>query len=176
MQLVLTAMGLAGVAALFLPFTWGTSPVDVAFDWDLWMLAQPFFLAVLVLAGSLRWALGGSLSRWQKAVAYTASAAVALETISSYLTLDHAPGNVQEWFSVVLPIVVLVGGALALRRVARSESTRAFSPVLAMEAAYLANAALCLSGFFGGWEVGAYCALATSVAYLLQIVLVRRGA
>jgi ABC-type glycerol-3-phosphate transport system permease component len=43
---------------------------------------------------------------------------------------------------------------------------------MAIQMAYLANAALCLFNFFGEWEVGAYCALVAASTFTLQIILI----
>src|SRR5437899_1510990 len=54
-HLLLTVVGITGIVGLFLPFTWGKSPVDAVSDKELWRLALPFFLAVLASAASIRW-------------------------------------------------------------------------------------------------------------------------
>ena len=43
--------------------------------------------------------------------------------------------------------------------------------VMTMQSAYLSNALLCLIGYFGDWQIGAYCVAITSGVYLTQIVL-----
>lgn len=43
-------LGLAGVAAIWLPFAYSTSPAKAVTDGDLWYLAVPFLLAVPIAA------------------------------------------------------------------------------------------------------------------------------
>ena len=81
------------------------------------------------------------------------------------------PGDFQGWLATVSPWLILGLGVYFFVRHRRAEPSKNFHPLMAMQVAYLANAAFCLIGFFRDWQVGAYCVLAAAVAYLLQIVL-----
>ena len=168
-HLLLTAVGMTGIVGLFLPFTYGASPVDAVSDKQLWRLALPFFLAVLASAASIRWVISGSFSGRERAIAYLVSASMAGVTLS--LWFGDGPATMQEWLAFVSPGPILALGVYFLIRNSRMEPSREFNPVMAIQIAYLANAVLCLIAFFGGWERGAYCVLVAALAFVLQIVL-----
>jgi hypothetical protein len=181
MHRALTAAGLAGVAALFLPFAAGVSPRAAAFDPDLWRLAEPFFLAPFITAAALRWGRSGALTRGERILAYVVSAACAVATLSWYVGWNGPPTGLRDWLTFVLPIVVLIVGGAVLRRMLREAGpAREYAPALALQVAYLSNAILCLAGFYGeepfpnGWDVGAWIVLGTCLVYLCQIALARR--
>jgi hypothetical protein len=170
---LLTVVGLTGVVALFLPFTFDESPVSATGD-GLWQVALPFFLAVPVAATAAHWVIAGSLSRPERIVAYAMSVASAGLTIL-FLTalLDREwPRLVQDWLAFAATMITMSAGGCLLLRNRVVEQSREFGPVLAIQAAYLANALLCLITFLGEWQVGAYCVVVTVIAYLLQIILV----
>jgi len=168
-HLLLTIVGMTGIVGLFLPFTFGTSPVDAVSDKELWRLALPFFLAVLASAASIRWVISGSFSGAERAIAYVVSASMAGVTLS--LWFPDRPVTMQDRLAFVSPVPILALGFYFLIRNSRMEPSREFNPVMAIQIAYLANAVLCLIAFFGGWELGAYCALVAALAFVLQIVL-----
>jgi hypothetical protein len=169
--LLLTVSGTAGIAALFLPFTWGVSPASAVFAMAYWQLAIPFFLSVLVSAASVRWMISGLPSRPERAIAYVASSMMAFSTLSLYLDIDAWPSGMQEWLSMTIPLLTLLLGVYVVIKNLRNKGPKEVSAVMAMQIAYLSNALLCLIGFFGEWQIGAYFVLVTSIVYLLQIVL-----
>jgi len=173
----LAAGGLTGIVALFLPFTWGVSPVDAALSRGFWKIATPFFLSILISGASIRWAVSRSLSRVERWVAYMLSCASAFATLFFvFLPSNPWPSNAQEWGAWGLPVPVLALGAFAVIRNARFGMLPDLSAVMAMQAAYLANSLFCLVAFWGdwggGWQIGAYFVLVASVIYLVQIVLI----
>jgi hypothetical protein len=169
-HLLLTVVGMTGIAGLFLPFTFGTSPAEAASTKELWRLAVPFFLAVLASAASIRWVVSGSFSGSERAIAYVISASMVCVTLSLWFSKD-GPANIQEWLAFVSPVPILALGAYLLIRNSRMGPSRKFNPVMAIQVAYLTNAVLCLIAFFGNWELGAYCVLVAALAFVLQIVL-----
>jgi len=176
-HVLLTVAGLTGIAGLFLPFTSNTSPADVLDGdmWGLWPLALPFFLAVPAFAASMRWIISGSLTQPERVVAYVVSAASACATLYFVVVMfseSTGPERVQGWLVWTVPVAILLIGAYVLRRALRAAWSREFSPLVAIQVAFLANAVLCLIGFFGRWQVGAYCSLVTALAYLGQIILI----
>lgn len=173
-HLLLTLVGMIGIAGLFLPFTEGVSPVAAALDGAFWKLALPFFLAILASAASIRWVISGSFSGLEWAIAYVVSASMVGVTLSVSFPFESRPANIQEWVATLSPYAIVALGLYFLIRNSRIGSSREFNPVLAIQIAYLANAALCLMGFFGDWQLGAYCALVAVLAFALQIVLVSR--
>jgi hypothetical protein len=170
-HLPLTLLGMVGTIALVLPFTSGNSPLHAASDKDLWRLALPFFLSILASAASLRWILSGSLSLPERAIAYLASAAAAVMTLSVYLRLGGLPTSAKEWVSWILPLATMFVGLCLLIRNSLTGRSREFIPVMALQVAYIANAVMCLILFAQGWQLGAYCVLLTAVTFALQIIL-----
>jgi hypothetical protein len=171
-HMVLTFLGMTGIAGLFLPFVYGVSPAAAASQKDLWLLALPFFLAPLAIAASLRWIMSGSFSRVERALAYVFSAAMAASTALLYVSSEGWPVGIQDWLSFFVPPVTLLLGAYFLLRNSRKLWCKDFNPVLAIETAYLANVLLCLIAFFRDWQVGAYFVLVTASVFVLQIILV----
>lgn len=177
-HLLLTVAGAAGIAAIYLPFTWDVSPLAAMHEESLWMLALPFFLPIATAAASARWLISGALSSPEAAIAYVASGSAAGMTlifIGRFLVEggNEGPGY-ADWVAVALSVVVLVLGACLLVRLWRTMKLPDYRPLMALQIAYLANAAFCLIVFleFPGWQAGAYVAFVTVVAYLLQIILV----
>ena len=172
-HLLLTVVGMTGLVALSLPFAYDYSPIGAVFKEGLWPFALPFFLSILVSAASVRWIISGSFSRAEQIIAYALSTAMAGVTLSVYLNSDGWPSNVQEWLSMIIPIAILLFGVYAIIRNVSVGRCKKFSPVMALQVAYLGNAVLCLVEFFGKWQAGAYCILGVTVVYLLQIILVQ---
>ena len=175
-QLLLTLVGMIGIAGLFLPFTYRVSPLDAALVGDFWRLALPFFLTVLASAASIRWVISGSFSGGERAIAYVISVSVAGLTLSMSFPFYGRPGNIQEWLTMLCPYPVLALGLYSLIRNSRMGPSREFNPVLAIQVAYLSNTVMCLIASFGDWEKGAYCTLVAALAFVLQIVLASRVA
>jgi hypothetical protein len=165
---VLTLIGAIGIPALFLPFVFDATPAKAIFDQQVWQLALPGFLSPLIVGGSVRWIVFGTLSRLERAVAYILGAGAVAAMLSGYFFKFTRPSGAQEWLTWILPPVVLCLGAYLLRAAPSKE----FKPVMAMQMAYLANAVLCLVGFWGDWQIGAYCVLVASSMFVLQIVLI----
>jgi hypothetical protein len=109
---LLTVVGMTGIAGLFLPFTFGTSPVDAVSNRELWRLALPAFLAVLASAASIRWVITGSFSGRERAIAYVVSASMAGVTLSLWFPFDGGPSTIQEWLAFVSPVPILAFGGL----------------------------------------------------------------
>ena len=170
-HLLLTVVGMAGIAGLFLPFTFSTSPADAVSNKELWRLALPFFLAVLASAASIRWVISGSFSGSERAIAYAASALMVGVTLSLWVPFKDGPANIQEWLAFVSPVPILALGIHFLIRNSRMGPSRKFNPMIAFQITYIANAVLCLIAFFGNWQLGAYCVLVAALAFVLQIVL-----
>jgi hypothetical protein len=170
-HLLLTVVGMTGIAGLFLPFAYGTSPVNAVSDKELWRLALPFFLSVLASAASIRWIISGSFSGRERTISYAVSASMAGVTLSMWFPFKDGPTTLQDWLAMVSPDAILALGVYFLVRNSRRESSRKFNPVMATQIPYVANAALCLIAFFGEWELGAYCVLVAALAFMLQIIL-----
>jgi len=170
-QLLLTIVGISGTVGLFLPFTYDTSPVEALSEGGLWRLALPFFLTILATAASIRWLISGSFSGAERAISYVLSASMACVTLSLWFASKDVPATIRDWLSFAIQGLILALGVYLLIRNSRIGQPAKFNPVMAIQIAYLANAAVCLLSFFGEWELGAYCALVASFAFVLQIFL-----
>jgi len=180
-QIILTIVGMTGIVGLFLPFTLGASPVDTLnlspediFLVTSRLLAFPAFLSIFASAASIRWIVSGSFSRLERAIAYVVSAATAGVTLYVNLDkgIDGGPLGFQELLLMVVPVVILFSGVYLLIRNSKIGRLKEFNPVMSIQVAYLAHVALCLIGFFGAWEAGAYCILVAAVAFFLQIIFI----
>ena len=100
------------MVGLFLPFTYGTSPVDAVSDKELWRLALPFFLAVLASAASIRWVISGSFSGRERAIAYVVTASMIGVTLSLWFPFKDGPATIQEWLAFLSPEPILALGGL----------------------------------------------------------------
>lgn len=171
---VLIVGGIAGIFGLFLPFAYGFSPLEALKEWELWKLAVPFFLAPFATAASFRWILSGSFSRIERAMAFILSSGAAAVTLRQYFVTDNWSSSFEDWLLWFIPLVTYSIGVFLLIRNSRIAKAREFNPVMALQTVYLANALMCLVGFFGKWETGAYCVLMASILYTIQITLVSR--
>ena len=174
-HLVLTAMGLAGVVALFLPFAWDVTPLGALADWGIWQLALPAFLPIVIVVAGARWTRSGRLSRPEHLIWYVVGVASALATLAFYLTIEGWPSDALEWLALVAPVVILGFGTMAVARIRKTQAGSEYLPIMALQVAYIANAMLALILEFQGWRAGAYCVLATVVVYALQIDLIRHA-
>jgi len=173
-HVALTAIGALGIAALFLPFSFGVTPLEAMTGWKLWQLALPGILPLLILPATAWWLHSGNLPPLVRMMSYVLAAVTALDTLSLYRDLpDSAPFDLQGWVLLLGPIAILAVGAFVLRRVRKTGSTATFAPILALQVTYLAHAMLACVGEYPRWEVGVYLVLATMGAYALQIDLIR---
>ncbi len=179
-HLLLAIVGTTGIAGLFLPFSWYTSPLKAVFYNDLWQLAAPAFLSVLITGAYTRWLISGSFSRAEKSIAYFLSAAMVGVSFSFYFNKNVWPLEFQGWVALIISIVVLIFGAYYLFKTFKKRVSNQCSILIAMQVAYLANCLMCLALFWppkvdnyglGGWNVGAYFCLMASFVYLIQIAL-----
>jgi hypothetical protein len=177
-QLLLTLTGVIGIAAIFLPFSWSISPFSAAFmkDFDLWQIAWPAFLPLLITVVSLRWLFAPAFSRTEVIISHFAGAVsigLVCYTLFSFLTnIGGWPTGLNEWLSLIFPFVTLAFGVYVLIRSRKSLIYMPFMAIFSMQVAYVANCLLCLISFHGEWQIGAWFCLITVIAYLIQIILV----
>ncbi len=108
--MLLTQVGLIGIVSLFLPFSFGVSPVKAIHDPYFWRMAAPAFLAVFISYASMRLIVSGLLSGAEKAIAYIVSTASACVTISfSYVFIRENEPLTDFWTisTWVIPLIVL---------------------------------------------------------------------
>jgi hypothetical protein len=188
-SLVVASVGLSGVAAVFLPFTFNVSPLDAAgtlpflrgdahFLGGLWRLGVPFSLAILVTVGTFRRIVLGPLTPAELVVGYLAALVAACCFLSLYLPYGNddparAPSGFSEWFMFLVSWVGSAAGAYLLWRNLRRGVPHAANVISAMQIAYAIVAVFCLVAFASeGWQIGAYLVAVTTLAYMAQIVAV----
>ena len=169
----------AGVAAIWLPFAWSTSPAKALSDGDLWFLAAPFLLAI-PLAAARFWVLvkGGLPSDAQWGARALAGCALAVFAVFIVRALREDPpgGDLEGWLMLLVPLAIAAGWVvLVLRWQPGPASARAAEAFALMEAAFLVNAAFCLLGFAGEREVGWYVTLAVSAAFAAHVSAIAKG-
>jgi hypothetical protein len=185
-SLAVAIVGLAGVASIFLPFTYDVSPFGAArtlfsgdsFLGDLWHLGIPSLLAILVTAGAFRLAVSGRLTRGERLVGYLAALGAGCCFLAIYLPDGNGdsawgPSTVSEWCMLLTSWVGSAAGAYLLWRNRRRGVPDAANVIVAMQIAYAITAVFSLIAFpFNGWQVGAYLVALTTLAYLAQIAAV----
>lgn len=175
LHLVLTCLGMVGIAALFLPFAYDVSPWSAAFDGWVWRAGVPAFLSLPVAAASLRLLRAVPLSAPEKLAAYLVAGAAAAVSLSTWWE-SGVPSGIQERIGLGLPILILVVGALLLVRAGRAESSRQAKPIVALQVPYVAHAAMYVVMFIGDLQAGAYCVGFTAVVFSAQTLLLSSGA
>ena len=180
----LAAAGVVGVATIFLPFTYDTSPWDVTayavfldkFELNLFLLGGPFLLAVPISAASLTLPFSGSFPRAVWVAAYTlalVAAGATLYLVAWFFFEDGPPSNIQEWIALISPLPVLGVGAGIVIKNARRGLSHGQNAVAAMQAVYVAGVLLPLILFLTEWQAGAYATSVTIVLYIAHMAFVR---
>jgi hypothetical protein len=176
-SLAVAIIGLAGVAAIFLPFTYGTSPLSATFD-GLWQFGVPAMLAILVTVESFRWVVTGRLTRAERIVGYLAALVAAGCFLSIYLPDGNGdsawgPSGFSEWFMFLVSWVGSAAGVCLLWRNTRTGVPSAANAIAAMQIVYAIVAVFCIVAFASeGRQIGAYLVAVTTLVYLVQIVAV----
>ncbi len=176
-HLLLTVVGAIGIPAIFLHFSWDVSPFTAAFvkDFDLWQIAWPAFLPILITIASIRWLFITSISKTELSLAWSAGFAATALICFSLLNIiknNGWPAELREWLSLVIPVLILGLGIFTLIRTRQDRKFRQYRAIMSMQIAYIANCLLCLISLFGGWQIGAYFCLVTVIAYVNQIISV----
>ena len=172
-------VSLAGVAAIWLPFAWSTSPAKALRDGDLWYLAAPFLLTIPIAAARIGVLAKAGLPRgaqWgARALAGCAMAVFAVFIVGA-LRDDRPGGDLELWLVLLVPLAIAAGWVvLVLRWRPGPAAAHAAEAIALMEAAFLANAALCLLGFVDGREIGWYVTLAVSAAFAAHVIGTMKG-
>ena len=188
-SLMVAIVGLAGVASIFLPFTYAVSPLDAAgtlpflrgdehFLGGLWRLGVPFLLAILVTVGTFRRIVSARLTRAERVVGYLAAWVAACCFLSLYLPYGNddparAPSGFSEWFMFLVSWVGSAAGAYLLWRNLQRGVPHAANIISAMQIVYAIVAVFCMVAFASeGWQIGAYLVAVTTLVYLVHIVAV----
>ena len=188
-SLIVAIVGLAGVAAVFLPFTFNVSPLDAAgtlpflrgdahFLGGLWRLGVPLILAILVTVGTVRRVVSGPLTRAELVVGYLAALVAACCFLSLFFAFGsdnarRAPSGLIDWFMVAFPWAASTAGGYLLWRNSRVGVPGAANAIASMETVYVIVAVICLTIYASReLQIGAYLVAVTTLVYLVQIVAV----
>ena len=172
-QKFLTAIGAAGVPAIFLPFTFDLSPFATAgqYNMSLWRLSWPFFLPVLITTALIRWLFLKKQSQKEIIAGYIVGGAMLAVTFSGYIKNYSWPDSLRTQIAFMAPIMILAFGVFIVLKNRRKLIPGPAAAIIVMQVAYLANCLLCLISFIDSWQIAAYLSLATAMAYLAQIIL-----
>jgi hypothetical protein len=178
----------AAVAAIWLPFAFGVSPASALDDRELWYVAAPFLLAFAIAAGHA-WGL------WRPGVPAGAAwiaracsaATVAITALLYVQTLRRGewpdPAEPRDWIGLAA-LAVLAGWTVLMVRWrpggrgpgGLSKGSDLDRALVLMELAWLANAVLCVVGFYGDFGIGGYVTTAVAVLFVAHAFTVVRGA
>jgi len=169
----------AGVAAIWLPFAWSTSPAKALRDGDLWYLAAPFLLAIPIAAARIWVLVKGGVppgAQWvSRALAGCAMAVFAVFIVSA-LRDNAQGGDLESWLTLLVPLAIAAGWVvLVLRWRPGPAAAQTAEAIALMEATFLVNAAFCLLGFVREREVGWYVTLAVSAAFAAHVIGTMKG-
>ena len=181
LTLAAALLSLAGVAAIWLPFAWSTSPAEALFDGDLWYLAAPFLLAVPIAAAWIWTLLERSLqpgAQWAaRVLAGCAMAPTALFYAEAVREANFSSSSLGEWLWLLGPLALAVGWvALMIRWRPGGRAIGAGEAIALMEAAFLPNAFLCLVAFTDQRQIGWYVSIAVSAGFAAHVVATARRA
>lgn len=173
-------LSLAGVAAVWLPFAWSTSPAEALLDRELWYAAVPFLLTIPIAVACAWIVARGSLPSGVGWVARALAGCAMLATALLYArALGEAdlPGRPTDWIGFFAPAPIAAAWiVLMVRWRPGPRPVDAEEAVALMEAAFLPNAVLCLISFSDNRETGWYVTLAVAAAFAAHVVATARRA
>lgn len=164
-QLYFAIIGIIAIATIFIKFASNISPFDAIYDKDIWFLAIPFFLPVVIGFASLRWIFVNDLSTVEKILAYTISTVLTGFIFFIYVYFMNWPNEVKDLVSYILPYVVYTFGIASFVFLRKNP----YSTIMLMQIAYISNTLFCFVVFFDLLQTGAYLTLLTSFIYAVQI-------
>lgn len=187
-QALLTALGLSGVALVFLPFIESYVPVEFLLENldELFVVvfvgpfvALPFFIS----AGYLRWVLSGTLSWWESGLGY--ALALIVHVLFSLLLIQMwwKSGFDEELLLIAFPAVGLGASVWFVLQNLRHGALAALTALQAMQLAYLPFALFWLALPVGAvikgesmldLPIGSSLTLLTVVVYTAQAALTAR--
>ncbi|MHC4249958.1 MAG: hypothetical protein ACYS9X_12595 [Planctomycetota bacterium] len=185
-EVAFTAIGIAGVAVIFLPFVLDYSPLymlagTALTNWPIIVMALVPFLSFFILSSIVRQALFSPLTKWEVRAAYAlALAALVATTFLMLFLLLTGGGDSAIDDAVIIPSVFILaagsGVVLAATRKGRVPPTT--HSHVAMLIAWMPNAAfgLLFFGSEGGWSVGFYLAILVFAGYAVEATLRVRAA
>jgi hypothetical protein len=176
------ALGLPGLAAPFVGFTFGTSPLDCVRSWPddvddsiFFLLGSAFFTAFPIVAWQIRrLALAAAPRRWERATLATMAVITLLPP--TLIVLQMLVQLARSWEAAVLwdagptllsGIAPLAAGvALWIVRRRRGRAIAAMETLLVT--GYLANAAMCLLAFHTDPELGYWLTVSATASFAID--------
>jgi hypothetical protein len=174
---------LPAVAAIFVSFSSGTSPLEVLTEfadsaregrldnqWGLTLVAVPFTLAIPLALWHLRMLIVPGTTRAERVTAYVLAGLCAAMTIfMGSSAFWEGPGGWFDTVRIASSIPVVAGGAFAVRYAWKHAAAAPHVPaVLAMIVAHAANAVMLLLVFAGGPELGYHLTLLAVALHTAQ--------
>ena len=173
-QIALTVIGLSGIILSFVPFTSGIAPYEAILDElfvDLWLLVAPcVFLPILVSLGYVLWLITGQLPRWTMLASYVFAALFMCSSLAGFIYIyinDSFDPNVLAMI-VLFALSFTIVGWLSIRGI-KQHSTA--GGLVAMQGVYVIQMTYWVMVALDDFEIGAWLAVISLLAYLAQIAL-----
>jgi hypothetical protein len=175
-QIALTVIGLSGIILSFVPFTSGIAPYEVIFDeqffdFDLRVLVAPcVFLPILVSMGYVLWLITGRLPRWTMLASYVLAALFMCSSLAGfiYIYIDNSFDPNVLAMIVLFALSFSIVGWLSIRGI-KQHSTA--GGLVAMQGVYAIQMTFWVMVALDDFEIGAWLAVITLLAYLAQIAI-----
>ena len=175
-QIALTVIGLSGIILSFVPFTSGIAPYEVILDepfvdLGLWFLVAPcVFLPILVSMGYVLWLITGRLPRWTMLASYVLAALFMCSSLTGfiYIYIDNSFDPNVLAMIVLFALSFTIVGWLSIRGI-KQHSTA--GGLVAMQGVYAIQMTFWVIIALDDFEIGAWLAVISLLAYLAQIAL-----
>ena len=174
-QIALTVIGLSGIILSFVPFTSGIAPYEVILDalidyLGFWLLVAPcVFLPILVSMGYVLWLITGRLPRWTMLASYVFAALFMCSSLAGfiYIYIDYFDPDLLA-LNVLFALSFTIVGWLSIRGI-KQHSTA--GGLVAMQGVYAIQMTFWVIVALDDFEIGAWLAVISLLAYLAQIAL-----
>jgi len=171
-QIALTVIGLSGIILSIVPFTFGIAPYELIFvelDADTWFLVAPcVFLPILVSMGYVLWLITGRLHRWTMLASYVFAALLMCSSLAGFINSDDSFDPYVLAMIVLFALSFTIVGWLSIRGI-KQHSTA--GGLVAMQGVYAIQMTFWVMVALDDFEIGAWLAVISLLAYLAQIAL-----
>ena len=173
-QIALTVIGLSGIILSFVPFTSGVVPYEGILESpidDFWLLVAPcVFLPIPVSMGYVLWLITGRLPRWTMLASYVFAALFMCSSLAGFIYIyieNSFDPNVLAMI-VLFALSFTIVGWLSIRGI-KQHSTA--GGLVAMQGVYAIQMTFWVMFALDDFEIGAWLAVISLLAYLAQIAL-----
>ena len=173
-QIALTVIGLSGIILSFVPFTSGVVPYEGILESpidDFWLLVAPcVFLPIPVSMGYVLWLITGRLPRWTMLASYVFAALFMCSSLAGfiYIYIDDSFDPYVLAMNVLFALSFTIVGWLSIRGI-KQHSTA--GGLVAMQGVYAIQMTFWVMFALDDFEIGAWLAVISLLAYLAQIAL-----